>query len=142
MLVCNTLKKHNKIRTNILKFSISEARVDVVQAESTRFRQRVEVLEKQLDEANVALQEERQRTQVSPQSEMAEIDVSKISRLSTDIEFLISASKDFQSLYSLTLQAFVKQMKNWHGQIKVPESYYTAKRCLPYPLSCFHWAMV
>ena len=44
---------------------ISDARVDVVTAESARFKQRVEVLDKQLAEANASLQEERERSQVT-----------------------------------------------------------------------------
>ena len=40
------------------------ARLDVVQAESSRYRQRLEFVDKQLDDTNKALQEERERAQV------------------------------------------------------------------------------
>ena len=43
---------------------IAEAKLGVVQAESTRFKQRMESLERQVTQGNQALAEERERSQV------------------------------------------------------------------------------
>ncbi len=44
---------------------IAEAQVELIQAESSRYRQQTDYLEKQLQEANKSLAEERQQSQVS-----------------------------------------------------------------------------